>query len=672
MRLERTRAPGEADHGRPLAERDRVLNPPGGQSTPAVVAFAVLAAVNLLTFGPVTWELAAWAWPWTYVVALLSMLSMALGGALVLRTGEVDAGARVLVVGCAALGLVILAPALVHWGALGSQPGYQSVNVAGVSAGGWIPQHWYFTLVYLLFPLLLLAFYLLVGRLRLDVVARIVAVCLVLSVGVQYYQGLVDWSFLNNWLPGSGRTGGLATDPNAYQLITFLMAPALLALALLDRRRGWALFTALVAVLAVGGLVFAGGRTATGGVLLLVLLSPLILAIAMRQWSTSVRLLLAIVPFMVLVAGWFVAVEMTDEIKTLGVLGRRIADSVERVSRGGLGGLLFDREFRGFAWQMGWLLLWRAPLAGWGAGGFLREYQNEALRETGTFPTWIDYVGNHYLMIPIDLGIPALLIQLAILVGILGAGFLALRRLQEPRARLAVTILLVAQLVFLIMIVVAPPYFPDAIFAWTLVLAVLVVIGERVGVATANWLPRGRSRAVALGVAGGLVAVSAVAAYPVTFGSLGYSARLDAEGMPFRYERNCHGIEQDGQARWRWCGRNARVKLPLPAKAPNELVLGLVAGNPDLQQNPLAVRYGGLAGPTQELTLANPPSAQIRIPLDATHVVEQPRPDGKGVERFAVLSLDVSRTWVPQAWGVNADPRELGVSVQLPGGAKGK
>jgi hypothetical protein len=159
-----------------------------------------------------------------------------------------------------------------------------------------------------------------------------------------------------------------------------------------------------------------------------------------------------------------------------------------------------------------------------------------------------------------------------------------------------------------------------------------------------------------------------LAAYPVTFGSQGYRARLDAEGFPLRYERNCHGEEQDGKYRWRWCGRNARVKLPLPADGQSALVLTLSAANPDLLKNPLTVRYGGLAGPTQELTLADPPSGQIRIPLDAAHVVEQPNADGKTVERFAVLSLDVSRTWVPKSWGISEDPRELGVSVHLPAG----
>ena len=91
------------------------------------------------------------------------------------------------------------------------------------------------------------------------------------------------------------------------------------------------------------------------------------------------------------------------------------------------------------------------------------------------------------------------------------------------------------------------------------------------------------------------------------------------------------------------------------------------ASNPDLQQNPLKVRYGGLAGPTRELTLAgSSPSGQVRIPLDEEHVVELSKPGGKSVERFAVLSLDVSRTWVPKKWGVSEDPRELGILVQLP------
>jgi hypothetical protein len=164
------------------------------------------------------------------------------------------------------------------------------------------------------------------------------------------------------------------------------------------------------------------------------------------------------------------------------------------------------------------------------------------------------------------------------------------------------------------------------------------------------------------------VIVTTAGSYTVTFGSQGYRARLDAEGSPLRYERNCYGVEQQGERRWRWCAPNARVKLPLPAEGPEEIVLTLSAGNPDLQQNPLKVRYGGPAGPTQELTLATASSAEIHVPLDAEHVVALPKPDGKSVERFAVLSVDVSRTWVPAEWGDNEDPRELGILVHLPPG----
>lgn len=96
-------------------------------------------------------------------------------------------------------------------------------------------------------------------------------------------------------------------------------------------------------------------------------------------------------------------------------------------------------------------------------------------------------------------------------------------------------------------------------------------------------------------------------------------------------------------------------------------MLRLSAVNPDLQNNPLTVRYGGHDGPIHQVIFTpEQASVEIRIPMDDSYVVETAASGGVPADRFAVLSLDVSRTWVPKAWGINTDTRELGVAVQLP------
>lgn len=148
----------------------------------------------------------------------------------------------------------------------------------------------------------------------------------------------------------------------------------------------------------------------------------------------------------------------------------------------------------------------------------------------------------------------------------------------------------------------------------------------------------------------------------------GETRRINSALMKrYSYERNCYGIESNGVNRWQWCRNNARVKLPLTKQDMGELVLRLSAVNPDLQNNPLTVRYGGHDGPIHQVIFTpEQASVEIRIPMDDSYVVETAASGGVPADRFAVLSLDVSRTWVPKAWGINTDTRELGVAVQLP------
>lgn len=634
----------------------------------ALASFSVLTAIYLLTFAPFNSALSRWHHEWNIAVLLVTTSALGFFWMHDRRTARCGSPFPVLSVLALLLAVGFIVSGLLHGVALLGQPSVQPVNLSGGLVEHWRPENRNFLVRYLYFPIVLLVLVQLLRKLDLVNAMRVVTLIFLFSLMVMCYQKFFDMSFMTLH-PSNMRAPGLATDASAFQMSVLLAVPVLVVAGIIDKAPGWRVVHVGCAGLAIAGLIWSAGRTGIVGLGVMLVLAPAVVGAVFRKWQPRIRLLLfastIIVGLgMLVVLMWFPKLVSSFLARfASSEAGLRLMASWVGFIEAGAAGASPERWE---LWAVGWKLLLASLLAGWGPGGFYREYPNQYFLESHNVRPAPDSVVNHYLMIPIDFGLPILLIYLVLMFLPLVVGVLTLHRLQTTGPRLFVLMLLATQFMYLLGINTIPPaYFPDLIWLWALQLGLLLVIGERVGVA-ADWMTRGRPWNVTLGVAGGLVAVSAIAAYPVTFGSRGYQARLDGEGWPLRYERNCFGIETDGQSRWTWCGRNARVKLPLPEGEAKELVVTLSAHNPDLQKNPLTVRYGGLAGPTRVLTLANPPSAQIRIPLDATHVVEQSGADGKTAERFAVLSLDVSRTWVPKQWGVNADLRGLGVSVQLP------
>ncbi|MHA2132024.1 MAG: hypothetical protein ACW99L_18805, partial [Promethearchaeota archaeon] len=86
--------------------------------------------------------------------------------------------------------------------------------------------------------------------------------------------------------------------------------------------------------------------------------------------------------------------------------------------------------------------------------------------------------------------------------------------------------------------------------------------------------------------------------------------------------------------------------------------------HPDIQSKPVTVRYGGKNGILNEVIMKDRSWKNIEIPVTEDYLYKFESPLNR-TEWYFVLSLDVSRTWVPKEWGVNNDPRELGVAVWI-------
>ncbi len=158
-----------------------------------------------------------------------------------------------------------------------------------------------------------------------------------------------------------------------------------------------------------------------------------------------------------------------------------------------------------------------------------------------------------------------------------------------------------------------------------------------------------------------LVLVS-LQSYQTTFGSKGYLARQEADWWRFKYSRNCYKPEvvRDGKIGF-WCKKNAFLQIGVrdSIKAVN---FDLFIGHPDIKLNPVTVRYGGKDGLTHEMVFDDYVCKTLRIPVTRENVFEFKTPNGN-IEKYLILSLDVSRTMVPKELGMNNDTRELGVAV---------
>ena len=153
--------------------------------------------------------------------------------------------------------------------------------------------------------------------------------------------------------------------------------------------------------------------------------------------------------------------------------------------------------------------------------------------------------------------------------------------------------------------------------------------------------------------------------YHNAFGPQGYWTRQQADWWPFKYEKNCYPIADWGGRKVRWCSQGAFVQIPVRGALPPRIQLTLGVHHPDLSSKPVTVKYGGRKGAFHEIVVEESSWQTVELPVTRDDIVEVKLPN-MPLRKYFVLSLDVSRTWIPKEWGVNEDGRELGVALMLP------
>ncbi len=505
--------------------------------------YLLLTALFLLTFGPFNSIFAAFHVQWnTLIFCICTFIPL-----LHFHTRDAFSfwGTHIWIILCVFYAIVVSVNGIFHSACYFSASSLNYVNVAGVTAMPWRTLNTHFTLFYLFFPVLCLVQYVLLRNQDENILVFLFGTVIVISSAVLFYQFYGDSGFLNQsywkWLH---RVGGLSTDPNAYAITAFLLLPLCLFGTLFSRKKIAQVFYLMVIIALIMGMGFSGNRTVLGGAFLLFSASPLILAMTYRGWPRHLRWALFLSP-LVIIAGIYLLlptlVHLLEEMNTK-FFARRFITAWYIFSDGGFEGLLFRAGHRGPMLLLGLALLIKAPLAGWGPGGFYREYPNEVYVRSGEIKHAYDSVLNHYLMIAGDLGLPVLILNLVLIISPLIIAALALRNISEVKRRLILSTLMVGNFIFLIMIVFIPPsYFPGLLWAWTAQLAYLVLEGERNGV-----LFRIRSRACRRAFVFFLcmaLLLSTAGSYQTTFGPKSYSVREKREGWPLRSGEN-HAVKR--------------------------------------------------------------------------------------------------------------------------------
>lgn len=567
---------------------------------------------------------------------------------------------------CLAYAGIIAVNSIFHGIALNALPDEMNINLMQNKAVAWRDENLKFTVFYLFFPLLVLIQHTLLKRIEFQIVIRFFASAMTFSLITLFFQKYYDITFLNQpYWQDLHRVGGLSSDPNAFAMTAFLLIPLFALGIYTEKTRILKIFYMLLVVSIIAGVLFSGSRTVLGGILLLILSLPIIHALAKKEMTARTRLVFFISPFVLLLLIILFSPYLSNKMQSSAISIERFISTIKGVKEGVLNNALFKGEQRETNYLVAWDLLSSAPLAGWGPGGFYRESPTFLyIRSGAIFIT--DSALNHYLMIGGDFGLPMLLINMIIIISPLVMAFIVLRRLTDTKKRYLVAILIVVNILFLLMINTIPPsYFPDLIWVWTAQLAFMIIMGERDGV---HFSITSKSWKNILCFSAMITFFLVVfGSYQTTFGSKGYSARQNANWWPYKYERNCYELEQWGNATARWCNDNAVLQISIGKALPEVITVPLAVRHPDVLQRPVTVRYGGKSGAIHEVLFKDHAWSAVHIPVTEEHIFELANHDGDGIrERFFVLSLDVSRTWIPKEWGVNDDPRELGVAVIIP------
>ena len=459
------------------------------------------------------------------------------------------------------------------------------------------------------------------------------------------------------------RVSGLGYDANSFAFTLYLIFPLTVLNVILSQ--GWLkkLAFSLIAAILMWCLFLSGSRTAFLGVIVFLMVLPWIWVWARENLSKNRRRFLIACPFLFAVSiGAIGAISLQMNIFPSSTLGKRLRSSYHDFKGGGIKRVI-DKSSRSHLWLQAYRLTKESPISGWGPGGFQRNLDNTRFKY-GENPrlNYIDFADNHYLQLTSDLGIVGTFLNVFLILFPLWMVFRIRKYIMNREEKWAVGIAFSTILIMMLLFITGPWTMVglDALWVFVIILGFLFATGIRYGysfgTAKVKWA------FIAFVFCSG---VFFLRTYDHTFGLCGYKALQDAEWWPSKYERNCYAIEYWDGEKVRWCGKDAFLRVPIRKTIPDKVKLRFLIRHPDIKTRPVILKYGGKRGVTHELIIMEVSWKTIEIPITRDYIYEF-RPPNNPAQKYFVVSLDVSRTWIPKEFGINIDLRELGVGVVIP------
>jgi hypothetical protein len=467
------------------------------------------------------------------------------------------------------------------------------------------------------------------------------------SLFVGLYQGLFDLDFMsrNRLFDHPTYIMGLSYDQSSFGILLYLLFPVCVLGIISVKKAAIKIAYLLLMILLLVCLFMRGQKTTLVGIIIFTGLLPLVMLWVYGwrlKWGHVKKLIIILVVCVLMLVGLTLYYQK-NPIKMPFLLDQTVA-AYGYWKQGDISSLKAFSSGREIFGKIAWIITEKAPVAGWGPGGYSRNFYNTFF-EIKEPPLNFHNAANYYLQVTSELGVTGgvltLLLYILPVVTVAGA-----RGQLSVKQRWTAGILSLSTLVFLLLYMTGPHIFsPDVLWVVALYLAGLLSV-------SAEFKNTKRSYRLFYPIAFIVIILITVffsiETYKTSFGSKGYKALAQSEWWPIKNEYGYYPAENWGGAIMRWTGKKSSTSV----KASGELVEFNVFAHQANSSGPKGLRLEVSINDLVKDTLHFFGSGNKKLQY-YVHGIK-----GKDV----VIKTEVSDTFNPKKLKMNSDIRDLGIA----------